>query len=30
MSPGVYIAKVLVDFDPQWDKEFDVNLAVYG
>jgi hypothetical protein len=30
MQPGVYIAKVIVDFDPQWDKEFDVNLAVYG
>ena len=30
MQPGIYIAKVTVDFDPQWDKEFDVNLAVYG
>ena len=30
MKPGLYIAKVLVDFDPKWDKEFDVNLAVYA
>lgn len=30
MQPGTYIGKVMVDFDPKWDKEFDVNLAVYG
>lgn len=30
MKPGVYIAKVLIDFDAQWEQDFDVNLAIYG
>ncbi len=30
MSPGTYIVKVKIDFDPKWEKDFDVNLAVYA
>lgn len=30
MTPGVYIVKVRIDFNPQWEKDFDVNLAVYA
>ena len=30
MRPGTYIAKVVMDFDPKWEKEYDVNLAVYA
>jgi hypothetical protein len=30
LSPGVYIVKVLMDFDPKFEKDFDVNLAVYA
>lgn len=30
MKPGVYIVKVRIDFDAQWEKDFDVNLAVYA
>lgn len=30
MKPGVYIVKVLINFDPQWEKDYDVNFAVYA
>jgi hypothetical protein len=30
MKPGTYIIKVTMKFDPQWEKDFDVNLAVYA
>lgn len=30
MNPGFYIVKVTINFDPQWEKDFDVNLAVYA
>lgn len=30
MNPGFYIVKVKLDFDPKWEKDFDVNLAVYA
>jgi hypothetical protein len=30
MQPGVFIVKVTVNFDPAWEKDFDVNLAVYA
>jgi hypothetical protein len=30
MKPGIYIAKVVVDYNPSWENEFDVNLAVYA
>ena len=30
MQAGVYIVKVKTDFDPNWEKDFDVNLAVYS
>lgn len=30
MKAGVYIVKVKTDFDPNWEKDFDVNLAVYS
>lgn len=30
LKPGTYIVKVHLDFDPSWDKEYDVNLAVYA
>jgi hypothetical protein len=30
LQPGTYIVKVVVDFDPKWEKEFEVNLAVYA
>lgn len=28
--PGIYIAYVLINFDPKFEKEFDVNLAIYA
>ena len=30
MNVGTYIVKVRIDFNPQWEKDFDVNLAVYA
>lgn len=30
LKPGTYIVKVRIDFDPKWEKDFDVNLAVYA
>jgi hypothetical protein len=30
MRPGTYIVKVTMDFDDKWEKEHDVNLAVYA
>jgi hypothetical protein len=30
LQPGTYIVKVLVDFDPKYEKDYDVNLAVYA
>lgn len=30
MKAGIYIVKVKTDFDPNWEKDFDVNLAVYS
>jgi hypothetical protein len=30
LKAGIYIVKVRVDFDPKWEKDFDVNLAVYA
>lgn len=30
MKPGVYIVKVVIEFNPQLEKDFDVNLAVYA
>jgi hypothetical protein len=30
LKPGTYIVKVRVDFNPQWEKDYDVNLAIYA
>ena len=30
MKPGTYIAKVHLDFNSQYETDFDVNLAVYA
>ncbi len=30
MTVGTYMVKVRIDFNPQWEKDFDVNLAVYA
>lgn len=30
MKIGTYIVKVTIRFDPKWEKDFDVNLAVYA
>lgn len=30
LKPGTYIVKVRIDFDPQWEKDYDVNLAIYA
>ena len=30
MNPGIYIVKVIMLFNAQFEKDFDVNLAVYG
>ncbi len=30
MQPGVFITKVTMDFNPAYEKDFDVNLAVYA
>ena len=30
MKAGVYIVKILINFDPNWEKDFDVNFAVYA
>lgn len=30
MKVGTYIVKVRIDFDPNFEKDFDVNLAIYS
>ena len=30
MKPGTYIVKVHINFDPNWEKDYDVNFAVYA
>lgn len=30
LEPGVYIVYVKIDFDPEFEPDFDINLAVYG
>ena len=30
LTPGVYIAFVKMHFDKSYEKEFDINLAVYA
>lgn len=30
LTPGIYIVKVLMDFDSKFEKDFDVNLAIYA
>jgi len=30
MKAGTYIVKVLIDFDSKFEKDYDVNLAVYA
>lgn len=30
MKVGTYIVKVRMDFDPNFEKDFDVNLAIYS
>lgn len=30
LKAGNYIVKVRIDFNPQWEKDYDVNLAIYA
>ena len=30
MQPGTFLVKVQMDFDPAYEKDYDVNLAVYA
>lgn len=30
LQPGVYIAYVKISFDRRFEKDFDINLAVYA
>lgn len=30
LTPGVYVAYVKLDFDRQFEKDFDINLAIYA
>jgi hypothetical protein len=30
LSPGTFIAKVVIEFDPKYETDYDVNLAVYA
>ena len=30
MTPGKFIAKVLIEFDSNYETDYDVNLAIYG
>lgn len=30
LQSGTYVAFVKVDFNDRWEKEFDINLAVYA
>lgn len=30
MKVGTYIVKVRIDFDPNFEKDFEVNLAIYS
>lgn len=30
LKKGIYIVKVYIDFDTEWEVDFDVNLAIYS
>ena len=30
LSPGIFIVKVLIEFDPNYETDYDVNLAIYA
>ena len=30
LKPGIYIAKVNINFIKKWEKDYEVNLAIYA
>ena len=30
LNPGTYVAKVTIDYDGEFENDFDVNLAIYA
>ena len=30
VAPGIYVCYVQINFDPKFEKVFDINLAIYG